>query len=502
MSDSAFDHLLEFALREVLRDAGRPSVAHEPRGASMRGRWRRRLRVVAAAAAILVVVAIAAWPVRDDAVADRALRVTDATDTFRSTRDVPFGAVGWNHDATAVELTTRAGSRLRLLRDAAVRFGDPIDLLGGELELLPSARPRVVRTAAGSIESPPNSHVFVRSNPFPLPDSEETPMKLPDLLARSRQVPFTLSITVLLGSAELVDAQERTRVVAGETRNVQPRDDARRDAARASTLFVATNRDLPEPADEQSMLQWKDLDEQHGELGICLLRSPAAVAAVKNDLLTALSKAGVPDVRRGRLLQLADLTEEVALHDAGAALVGKQPNAFTFEHWIALAARGNAAGRTELHRFLQEPRGALGARVVAALVLGGDASRRDGLEEFVAVPMDEAIDDFQKFDARCLAVLALAHLGDPAPRTTFVKDLAGAVAERLDSPQAIAASADFVRRATFFLGQPNPRVDNLDLRLRAFVVPALGAGDDAAAVRKAVTDLEIRVAAIASTTTR
>lgn len=490
--NDAFDHLLEFLLREVM--AG-PSTASLPvRGTRSGPHWRRRAwpwLAVAATAATVMVITLADRERQAAAIAAQALLVAGGDGVMRPETTLAVAAPAWCRAGPPVRVTLPGGAAADVFAGTAVvHRGDALELVGGEILTATASRAWRIRTELGDVEVAPDSVVAVRLSPSLRLRPEEPDMRWNDVISRIDRTTVALSITVLLGAVDLVTAQERTNLRAGGRTAVQDAASARRDAAAASALFVACNRELPEPTDEKAMLEWKQVDEQFGDLTRLWLRSPAAVGAVRADLQRALARPESSDTLRGRMIRLALLSEDAGLLRAAAEAARQHPDACQLDDWMALAERGEQFARAPLHEFLKDPAGTLGAQVNAALVVGGEQARRDDLAPFLTVSMRDAFDEFMKFDARCIAAVAFAHLGDPVPRRLLLAELAEVVASRLETPQDVVVSADLVRRATYFFGQPTPRLGHLGTRLMTFEVPALRGEPDADAVRAAVANLQ------------
>lgn len=496
--NDAFDHLLEFMLRELL--AGPPTTASLPARTVSAARSRYRVwpwLAVAGAAATVTIVALASRERHAAAVAARTLLVAGNDGVMRPGTALEVAAPAWCSAGPPVRVTSPGGAAaLVFAGTAVVHHDDALELVGGELLSAPSPRAWRIRTELGDVEVAPDSVVAVRLSPSLRLRSEEPDMRWNDVISRIDRTTLALSVTVLLGAADVVTAQERTAVRAGGQKAVQDAASTRRDAAAAATLFAACNRELPEPTDEKSILEWKQLDEQLGELTRLWLRSPAAVGAVRADLQRALVRPESSDTLRGRMITLAAMSEDAGLLRAATDAAKQHPDACRLDDWMALAERGEQFARAPLHEFLKDPAGTLGAQVTAALVVGGEPARRDDLAPFLAVSMRDAFDEFMKFDARCVAAAALARIGDPAPRRLLLAELGEEVASRLDTPQGVAVSADFVRRATYFFGQPTPRFGHLGTRLMLFEVPALRGEPDADAVRTALANLQTLAAPV------
>ncbi len=490
MSDG-FDLVLEFALREVLAEpAARAAVP--PRPAPVVAR-RRPLRtwapLVAAAAAIAVVVLVD----RGDGVATASgeLLVASADGALRRSTTVRSGDTALCPDGPPVQVDLPGGGRLRTVAGTAfVLRDDDVELLAGEVLADTGRREQRVRTSLGDVAAAAFGRISVRRSPFVLPVSEESPMRLTDVLSRLEHVPSVLCVTVLLGAAELAVGQERTGLKAGQTRVVQDRESARRDAALASTLFVTCNQELPQPTDEASMAQWKITDEAVGELARLLLRSPVAVTAIRQDLAAALARTGTSDDLLGRMVRLANLTEVAELHRGVAAVAERQGSALVLDDWVAMAERGEGKAIAELRQRLRTDEALPKDTIAAALVIAGEEDEKAGLRAPLGVPIADCLADTFKFDARCVAAFALSRRGIEAPRRVLLADLAAAIETRLDTPTDLAESAEFVRRAWYFFGDGTTRIGHLNQRLDACRVPGWGDSVDAARVRATMTSLQ------------
>ncbi|MBL8747761.1 MAG: hypothetical protein JNK78_01270 [Planctomycetes bacterium] len=488
--NDGFDHVLEFALREVFAEpASRTATLVQTDRAPARRRRLRAWTMLAAAAALVVVVLIDRGD--RDATASSELLVAAADGVLHRATVVRSGDTALCPDGPPVQVTLPGGGRLRATAGTAfVLRDDDVSLLAGEVLAETGRRDQRVLTSLGDVAVLADGRVSVRRSPFVLSVAEESPMRLTDVLSRLEQVPSVLCVTVLLGAAELAVGQERTGLKAGQTKVVQDAESARRDAALASTLFVACNRELPQPADEESMAQWKVVDEAVGELARLLLRSPTAVTVLRQDLAAALARTGTSDDLLGRMVLLANLTEVAELHRGVAAVAERQRSALTIDDWVAMAERGESTAIAELRRRLGTDEVLPTDTIAAALVIAGEDDEKARLRKPLGVPIADCLEDTFKFDARCAAAFALSRRGIEAPRRALLTDLAAAIETRLDSPSDLATSAGFVRRAWYFFGDGTTRIGHLNQRLDACRVPGWGDQDDAARVRATMAGLQ------------
>ncbi|MBL8756754.1 MAG: hypothetical protein JNK15_25885 [Planctomycetes bacterium] len=305
-----------------------------------------------------------------------------------------------------------------------------------------------------------------------------------DLRARLRDLaaPAILTVLALNGTVDVTTAQGKQPLAAGSSRTIDV-GAARAASARARQLYQQVRKDLPPPADEASMIARKELDERFQELIALVLQQPAAAAGLRGAVVQDLADASLGAEPRARVAQLALLDGDAATFAAVTRAWPLDPGAFGFESQIALAERGFAPAKAMLREQLAEPHGPQTARVAAALAVGGDDSVRATLRPFLDADVAAAGRDFQAFDARCHAAVAMQALGDPEP----VRQLRAALVAQVEAWIASAdaqqlALADWcLQRGEYWLGAQRPRLSWPDLRLRAATPQR--AQPDAAALR-------------------
>jgi hypothetical protein len=313
---------------------------------------------------------------------------------------------------------------------------------------------------------------------------------------RSRfPVPTLLTVTVLAGTADLITAQDRESVPAGEARRITAPDPAA--AARATQLYQEVRKELPMPNDEAAMAAWKDQDGKLRDLSLLVLKQPAAMAAIRPAMVRDLADAKLGTETKARIIGMALLDEDKHTFAAVTQVwtssidAGNQQadRLFSFEEQVALTERGFALAAGKLKEFLREPAGTLAARAAAALAFGGDASARELLKPWNEVTVDAAIENFENLNARCQAAVGLAALGDrdavPALRT-FAHDL---VEKLLEGKDQTAMAAWAVQRVSYYLASPRPRLGEVELRTDAVRDDAMLESPDAAKVRAALAKL-------------
>ena len=471
--NDAFDALLEFGLRELLgRREASPDVAPSPWPGTRRRPVRSRHWPVAAAAAA-VVAALALWPAAW-AHSDGPLWIADGSTTFVAGTSLPPTAMVWHERGAATTVHTAAaravcGPRTVLLHVTA----DACALLAGAITIH-TTDPFRVHTDIADVVIRSGSSLRVQLTPdvpFPFPDPQDTdPMNLTNLLTRSH-LRAALTVTVLVGHAELVQAQQRQPVAAGEQAQAQAMAQARADAGQATTLLLLVRQVPEEGTDERAlmaMMAWKDAAE---DLSRILIRSAAARAAVRSDLLQALQAPNVPEAARGTLISLADLDDDARALRATAAAFQARPELSTQDQRIALVERGEAGPSKLLLATIEQQKDLPSTAVAAAaLAFAGDDSVRPTLQRWAKTPLADALADFQVLDARFATAAALHALGDKEPRLRLLAALERTAVAGWDSgdEQRQATARELAVRSAYFFGQGRPRLSHLGRRIGAY----------------------------------
>lgn len=491
------DHLLEFALREVLR-AAKPepdlSSAVTERVVAMpsprRGSRHGLLAFATAATAAGIVLTIMSLGGDRALVVDRVVRVALPGSAFHSRSTLPVDGIAWVADGEPATLRGADGFDLELGEGAAVQrhHGSRLRALGGSLRLRTGDTSVVVATGEAELTVAPASDVTLELPP--VPDSTEMTMLHEAFVRRFSALSTVAFLGVSAGIADVVAGQERTRVAAGERMSIQDPGAASTEVARARTLLAQVGQEWPRPVDEQTMVAQKELLEGEAELTRLLLRSRVVAHAVADELARALARPEASDAVRGRLIRLAMLCDDQRLVEACKGLLARQPGAFGTEELLALTENGVSAAR---QRVAAE---ALANRntpvfVWAALLAAGEEGARPRLAEALATSMDDAFADIRRFDARSAAAAALAARGDTSAKRALLDELATKIESMLvaETPQKTVQAASFVEHACYFLGPARPRFSHLASRLGEFVEPGLGDGLDAAKVRNVLRRL-------------
>lgn len=478
----AGDAALAPRLRRLLESPGAPS----PRPHVRQHRWlRQALRLlpwVAAAAAVAGVWLLQRAPVL--ATAERPLLVLTADGQLRRTQQLRAGDLAWCAEAGPLAFALAAG-RAVAEPGALLRFEPAgIELQAGAVQLLPGGTDLLARCAFGSVRAAPGADVRLHCEPdAPLiPDPlEADPMRSLALLTefRSRSLAVSLAILPLTGTAELLTAQGRTPLPAGQAVQLPPpRVDAAA-LARARTLLANLRKDTDklDLQDEQNLLLLKQVDEDQQDLTMLLMQQPELLPPLREGLRKDLAAAATPPAVVGRLLGIAALdTDSSAL-----AVLERRwplgPDAFDYQVQLAMAERGSALVRPALQTTMQEPDSDLAVLSAAALALGGSDFGKAALQPALAIDLHDAADDFRPFDRRAQAAIGMAALGDAQALPRLQADLRAVVGELLERGD-LGRAAWMVQRAAVYL-RPSPRLSFLQQRIQ-LAAPELAAKDVAA----------------------